>query len=128
MEHAEFRIGLTFYTGSGAWRCTDVGTRTIAAIRTEGVKDLSLLNGPTYYLAETVFDEDDFPGCTLEPQYEFAALSQDELRVSWERTSRKVPLRVQLQDTSMELTRRQAIELHQALEAYLMHSVADIPD
>ncbi|WPC68010.1 hypothetical protein SBP18_05715 [Rhodoferax ferrireducens] len=33
MEHTNFEIGTEFLTGTGqAWRCTDVGTRTIVAI------------------------------------------------------------------------------------------------
>src|SRR3989442_1582076 len=35
MNHSDFSIGLEFYTGSGKWRCTDVGTRVIVAISLE---------------------------------------------------------------------------------------------
>lgn len=38
MEHKDFRIGLEFWTATGAWRCTDVGTRTIVAIKLEAAK------------------------------------------------------------------------------------------
>lgn len=33
MNHQEFRIGTCFTTGDALWRCTDVGSRTVAAIR-----------------------------------------------------------------------------------------------
>ncbi|MGF6936974.1 hypothetical protein OKW41_006136 [Paraburkholderia sp. UCT70] len=37
MEHSEFEIGMTFYSGATThWRCTDVGSRTIVAVE---VKD-----------------------------------------------------------------------------------------
>lgn len=43
---------------AGRWRCTDVGSRTICAIKLEG--DPSWWSGPPYAVAEHVFDEDDF--------------------------------------------------------------------
>jgi hypothetical protein len=70
MIHAEFYIGCEFTTmhGKHAWRCTDVGTRTIVAIRinTDGNMpiDPSWFRGPPYALAEIAFGEDDMPGCT----------------------------------------------------------------
>lgn len=33
MRTGEFFIGLEFYTAAGKWRCTDIGTRVIVAIR-----------------------------------------------------------------------------------------------
>ncbi len=33
MHHGDFFIGCVFLTGAGTWRCTDVGTRVIVAIR-----------------------------------------------------------------------------------------------
>lgn len=84
MNHADFRIGTEFTTGTGRWRCTDVGTRVIAAIRisgthkivryqagvrTETVEPLpsepSWFNGPPYAVAEYVFDEFDQERCAL---------------------------------------------------------------
>lgn len=70
MEHSDFSIGTVFYTGSGTWRCTDVGTRTIVAIKISGV-DPKNLAGPPYSVAEDVFDEYDIEGCSLDPK-EFA--------------------------------------------------------
>ena len=56
MEHSDFRIGGEFLTATGRWRCTDVGTRTIAAIRLNLDHDPSWYNGPPYGVAEHVFD------------------------------------------------------------------------
>ncbi len=82
MNHKEFSIGLEFYTATGKWRCTDVGTRTIVAIHlasrltiscygagepffVQGADDSSWFNGPPYALDECVFDELDMGGCYL---------------------------------------------------------------
>jgi len=85
MERGEFRIGGTFWCGDSQWRCTDIGTRTIAAIRIDRVavesnvlelrRTLSgkeaeadgWFNGPPYAVAEVLFDENDMAGCSLEP-------------------------------------------------------------
>jgi hypothetical protein len=64
MQHAEFRIGETFRCGGHRWRCTDIGTRVIAAIKLDHDDDLSWYNGPPYAVAEMVFDEDDMEDCT----------------------------------------------------------------
>jgi hypothetical protein len=76
LEHSDFYIGREFWTETGRWRCTDVGTRTICAIslepheivtlhedgtQTRQITDTpSLRNGPPYGIAECVFDESDF--------------------------------------------------------------------
>jgi hypothetical protein len=82
MTHSDFSIGTEFYTGAAKWRCTDVGTRTIVAIRIDQVtvvhsdgkgrttseivsNDESWFNGPPYAVAESVFDEYSFAGCSL---------------------------------------------------------------
>lgn len=75
-DHKDFFIGREFWTETGRWRCTDVGTRTICAISlkpheittlhedgsiTSSVTDdPSWWNGPPYAVVEHVFDEDDF--------------------------------------------------------------------
>jgi hypothetical protein len=67
MEHKDFRTKLLFLTATGLWRCTDVGKRTIAAIKIEkdkGVKHPDY-DGPPYSVVERVFDENDFGGCWL---------------------------------------------------------------
>jgi hypothetical protein len=85
MKHHEFRIGLEFCCGGQRWRCTDVGSRTIAAISLEPRElvetspaadgapqyrrymsdDPSWLSGPPYMVAEVLFDEYDIEGCSL---------------------------------------------------------------
>jgi hypothetical protein len=76
LEHNDFYIGREFWTETGCWRCTDVGTRTICAISLEPheivtlhedgtqirqmTDDPSWWNGPPYAVVESVFDETDF--------------------------------------------------------------------
>jgi hypothetical protein len=66
MRHSEFSIGLNFYSATGMWRCTDVGTRVIVAIRLDA-PDSSWYTGPPYAVAESVLDEFDITGCSLDP-------------------------------------------------------------
>lgn len=84
MQHDEFRLGGTFRCGGRTWRCTDIGTRTIVAIRLDDVgsdmperhRTLSRaeaeaegwFNGPPYAVAESVFDEYDMEDCSPEPE------------------------------------------------------------
>ena len=82
MELRDFLIGETFWTHSGAFRCTDIGTRVVVAVklgpravsRGESVDgdvritkriddDSSWLNGPPYAVEEVVFDENELLGC-----------------------------------------------------------------
>jgi hypothetical protein len=82
MKKDEFTIGLEFYTAAGKWRCTDVGTRVIIAIRIDQVTvertddenrkttkivtdDPSWFEGPPYAVAECVFDKFDMDGCSI---------------------------------------------------------------
>jgi hypothetical protein len=86
MKHEEFRIGVEFWCGGRRWRCTDVGSRVVAAICLDprgvvtvtrtGVAperitacvmsdDASWSEGPPYALAEEVFDEHAIKACTL---------------------------------------------------------------
>jgi len=37
MQHSEFKIGGIFRCDGRLWRCTDIGTRTIVAIRIDRV-------------------------------------------------------------------------------------------
>lgn len=63
MKHSDFQIGVEFsMAGDLRWRCTDIGTRTIVAIRLNAPDD-SWYNGPPYAVLESVFDEYDFDGC-----------------------------------------------------------------
>jgi len=83
MEHSDFHIGCEFTTDTGRWRCTDIGTRVIVAIKIDPVVVTRLengqtferrlsqveaeregwFNGPPYALNEWVFDEDDMDDC-----------------------------------------------------------------
>lgn len=63
MKHSDFRIGCEFRTASGWWRCTDVGTRTIAAIRLDLDLDPIWYDRPPYGVVEHVFDEDGIENC-----------------------------------------------------------------
>lgn len=66
MQHADFKLGATFWTGAGKWRVTDIGARTIIAIRlTQNWEPIAegWLKGPPYAVAEHVFSENDFAGC-----------------------------------------------------------------
>ena len=65
MKHSDFKIGLEFYCSGGVFRCTDIGTRTIVAIRYTS-KDKLWYEGPPYMVKEHVFDENDFEGCTYD--------------------------------------------------------------
>ena len=86
LKPRDFRIGQEFRCGESIFRCTDVGTRTVTAIRLDHVskqtwKDGEVtevpldrkqaeaegwFDGPPYAVAEIVFDEDD-----LECDFEF---------------------------------------------------------
>ena len=66
MKLSDFVIGQDFYNAVGKWRCTDIGQRTITAIRwpdddeLPGMEDMDgWLKGPPYALPEVVFDERD---------------------------------------------------------------------
>jgi hypothetical protein len=94
MQHSDFKIGGHFYSGRSdgrlrKWRCTDVGTRVVVAIRVDSAviheydfaakknaprivseaeaERLGWFNGPPYAGVEYIFDEDDFEGCALSP-------------------------------------------------------------
>jgi hypothetical protein len=65
MKHSDFHIGLEFLGPAGfRWRCTDVGTRTILAIRLDH-DDPDWYRGPPYVAAEEVFDEHEMASCHL---------------------------------------------------------------
>jgi len=63
MKHSDFAIGGKFVTTSGTWRCTDIGTRTVIAIKVSDGEDASWFRGPPYAVEEMVFDENDWGGC-----------------------------------------------------------------
>lgn len=59
MVISDFHIGLTFFNCLGDWRCTDVGSRTIAAIRTADQLPAAWYEGPPYAVEERLFNEQD---------------------------------------------------------------------
>ena len=82
MDLSDFVIGETFWTHHGPFRCTDIGTRVVVAVklgprevlRAESVDgelritkliddDPGWLNGPPYAVEEVVFDENELVGC-----------------------------------------------------------------
>lgn len=81
MKLEQFRIGVEFTTDDGTrrWRVTDVGTRTVAAIRLQPGQDDSWYNGPPYAVLEQVFDEYDIEGCEFASA---AVVSPEERKVS----------------------------------------------
>ena len=62
MKHADFQIGMKFSTATGPWRVTDIGKRTIVAIKLDQSDPRNYI-GPPYSILESVFDEYDFAGC-----------------------------------------------------------------
>ena len=86
MRHSQFHIGLEFWCSEYRYRCTDVGSRVVIAIRVDEVqvsesderqiqtRKLSEAEanaagwflGPPYAVAELVFDEDDLESCSLD--------------------------------------------------------------
>ena len=67
LQHSEFAIGKTFWCGGRPWRTTDIGTRVIAAISLDHDDDPWIYNGPPYKVVESVMDEYDMGGCSIEP-------------------------------------------------------------
>jgi len=65
MKKERFVIGQDFFTATGAWRCTDIGSRVIVAILLDQ-KDERNYFGPPYSIPEVVFDEYDMEGCSLD--------------------------------------------------------------
>lgn len=63
-KHEEFKIGTIFRAGGGRFLCTDIGTRTIIAIRYTPLEPENM-DGPPYFLQETVWDEFDIEGVTI---------------------------------------------------------------
>jgi len=89
MKHADFRIGCEFLMGGCRWRCTDVGTRTIVAIKLEHDDDPSWYNGPPYAVAEAALDEYDIEGCERVPKSKRERRSKMPLKKSIQSISRR---------------------------------------
>lgn len=67
MTFDQFQIGKTFYSATGAWRCTDIGTRVVVAVKEDDLLS-DPCKGPPFSVEEVVFDEYDIIPCTLAPQ------------------------------------------------------------
>ena len=79
---AVFEIGKEFFSRSGRWLCTDIGSRTVTVIKKD-MPDDRWYAGPPYAVAEVVFDEDDMGGCVA--TYEEAVARWDDEFVAAER-------------------------------------------
>jgi hypothetical protein len=89
MKRTDFSIGCEFLTAAGRWRCTDIGKRTIAAIRLDHDDDPSWYSGPPYAVVETVFDEYDFEGCEPAPERRTYDASASDVAVPRRRKRRR---------------------------------------
>jgi hypothetical protein len=60
-------IGGRFVCGNAEWIVTDIGTRTLTAVKLDekAVADPSWIEGPPYALAEVCFDEEDLTAIEL---------------------------------------------------------------
>ena len=83
MKFSDFKIGESFKCSNHDYRCTDIGTRVVVAIRIDSVGVFKSLddihtvlsheqasqegwfNGPPYAVVEHVFDENDFAACEV---------------------------------------------------------------
>jgi hypothetical protein len=65
MRLSDFQIGLEFWMSGSRWRCTDVGTRLVIAIKLDHDDDPSWYNGPPYAVCECPIDECAIPACSL---------------------------------------------------------------
>ncbi|WP_238539600.1 hypothetical protein [Burkholderia sp. KJ006] len=64
MNLADFQIGLEFVEGPFRWKCTDVGSRTVVAIRLVE-RDPVWYQGPPYMVDEVVLGEERLTDCHL---------------------------------------------------------------
>lgn len=65
MKHSEFEIGQNFFCNDEEWKCTDIGTRVIVAIKLSDLEG-EPLTGPPYVVYEHTLDEYDLRGCSKE--------------------------------------------------------------
>jgi hypothetical protein len=57
MRLSDFHIGLEFWMSGSHWRCTDVGSRVVVAIKLEHDDDPGMYNGPPYKICDYPLDE-----------------------------------------------------------------------
>jgi hypothetical protein len=86
---SDFHIGLEFWMSGSRWRCTDVGTRVVIAIKLDHDDDPSWYNGPPYAVCECSIDEYVIHVCSLTRYGGNSGSFTDECRVS----SRPSPMR-----------------------------------
>jgi hypothetical protein len=91
MKHSDFKIGIEFTTAAGRWRCTDVGARTVAAIRLDLDHDPAWYDGPPDAVLEHVFDEDGIEDCDPAPRERIFDDSGKARLVTVDRTSGRSP-------------------------------------
>jgi len=65
MRLSDFHIGLEFWMSGSRWRCTDVGTRLVIAIKLDHDDDPSWYNGPPYAVCEHTIDNSEIHICSL---------------------------------------------------------------
>jgi hypothetical protein len=65
MRLSDFRIGMEFWLSGSRWRCTDIGTRLVIAIRLDHDDDPSWYDGPPYAVCECPIFQHDFTACSL---------------------------------------------------------------
>lgn len=69
MEREDFKINQLFFTHSGQWMCTDVGTRTITAVDYKTYLESGDKSAP-YSIVEYSFDMYDMDGCWRSEDFE----------------------------------------------------------
>lgn len=62
VDTEDAHIGMEFWSDGGHWRCTDVGKRTVVAIKLDQ-KDPRNYKGPPFSVAEHAMDEYDLETC-----------------------------------------------------------------
>jgi hypothetical protein len=63
LKHSEFKVGNIFAYHDDEWRITDVGARTVVAIKLSYEKRNEQLDGPPYQGTEVVFSERQLAEC-----------------------------------------------------------------
>jgi len=65
MKPSDLKIGLEFWMSGSRWRCTDVGSRVVIAIKLDHDDDPTWYYGPPYKVVESALDEYDLMVCSL---------------------------------------------------------------
>lgn len=85
MNHNEFKIGTRFFTGTGEWICTDVGTRTISAVKRKSISNSGRVEyvtensaGFPEYYGELVFNCYDMDASSLDDWFTKGVLNEVE--------------------------------------------------